>query len=272
MSLKSKLIRIADIIRSILGISTDMNLDEIGDNLEDCEDAIIYQSDLLDYAIELVADKATASKEPLLESKFVTPSETAQTVKPSNGFDGLSSVYVDAISNSYVGSGIERKDEELIIPGVSNRVIGSGTYLNGDQTIIGDGNLIPENIKSGVSIFGVDGVHECRALIHTSTSKPSSNGTSISFTGLNGEPVMFAINPTGNITLGSTRYVTGVKYDGSITHGTYGYRSGQSGTSYYSSSYFTWTYNNGTLTVRTSSATNGGNFSSNVTYHLVYVT
>lgn len=109
------------------------------------------------------------------------------------------------------------------------------------------------------------------ATVKTVSAKPSSNSTSLSFTGLTGQPKMFAIIPTGNITLGSTRYVTGVMYDGSKTHGTYGYRSGSSGTSYYSSSYFTWTYSNGTLTVKTSSSTNGGNFSANASYLLVYV-
>lgn len=108
-------------------------------------------------------------------------------------------------------------------------------------------------------------------VINTATAKLSSNGTSISFTGLTEEPKMFAICPTRNITLGTTRYVTSVMYDGSTTHGTYGYRSGSSGTSYYSSSYFTWTYADGTLTVKTSSTTNGGNFSSSVTYKLAYV-
>lgn len=107
--------------------------------------------------------------------------------------------------------------------------------------------------------------------IATTTSRLSSNGTTISFNNLQGEPKMFAVCPTDNITLGSTRYVTGVVYDGAKTHGTYGYRSSSSGTSYYSASYFTWTYSNGTLAVKTSSATNGGNFSSSVSYQLTYV-
>lgn len=107
--------------------------------------------------------------------------------------------------------------------------------------------------------------------VGSASTKPSSNSTSISFTGLTGQPKMFAISPTGNITLGSTRYVTGVMYDGSTTHGTYGYRQSSSATSYYSASYFTWTYSNGTLTVKTSSSTNGGNFTSSTTYKLAYV-
>jgi hypothetical protein len=123
---------------------------------------------------------------------------------------------------------------------------------------------------------GVDGyspvvVNVSGSAIGTASKKLTSNGRSISFTGLTAQPKAFAIVPTGNITLSSTRYVTGVMYDGSKTHGTYGYRASSSATSYYSASYFTWTYSNGTLTVNTNSSTNGGNFSSSVTYQLVYV-
>lgn len=101
--------------------------------------------------------------------------------------------------------------------------------------------------------------------------KPSSNSTSISFTGLSAEPKMFFIVPTGNITLASTRYVTGVFFDGTTVHGTYGYRASSSATSYYSATYFTKTYSGGTLKITTSSATNGGNFTSSATYKLVYM-
>lgn len=44
-----------------------------------------------------------------------------------------------------------------ITPGTSNQVIESGKYLKGNQTILGDENLVPSNIKEGISIFGVMG-------------------------------------------------------------------------------------------------------------------
>ena len=130
--------------------------------------------------------------------------------------------------------------------------------LAGKQLIDSNGNVV-----TGILVPGTGDVE-----VETATTKLTSNGTSISFTGLKGEPSMFSIHPTSNITLSSTRYVTNVTYDGNTTHGIYGYRASSSATSYYSASYFTWTYNNGTLTVRTSSSTNGGNFSSSVTYQL----
>lgn len=49
---------------------------------------------------------------------------------------------------------------QTITPGTSNKTIPSGKYLSGIQTIKGDSNLKSENIKKGVSIFGVNGALE----------------------------------------------------------------------------------------------------------------
>lgn len=94
---------------------------------------------------------------PTLQAKSVTPSESAQTVTPDNGYDGLSSVEVGAVSSTYVGSGVTQKAAAAYTPGTADQTIVSGQYLSGDQTIRGDANLLAANIKSGVSIFGVTG-------------------------------------------------------------------------------------------------------------------
>lgn len=49
---------------------------------------------------------------------------------------------------------------QTITPGTSNKTIASGKYLTGTQTIKGDANLVADNIKSGVTIFGVAGTYE----------------------------------------------------------------------------------------------------------------
>lgn len=49
---------------------------------------------------------------------------------------------------------------QTITPSTSDKTIASGRYLTGTQTIKGDANLVAENIKSGVSIFGVTGTLE----------------------------------------------------------------------------------------------------------------
>ena len=46
---------------------------------------------------------------------------------------------------------------QTITPSTSNQIITSCKYLTGDQTILGDANLVASNIKNGVNIFGVTG-------------------------------------------------------------------------------------------------------------------
>lgn len=77
-----------------------------------------------------------------------------------------------AINGSYTipagyhnGSGkvtqsVPTKGEQTYTPGRSNQVIGANQWLSGAQTILGDPNLKPENIKKGVPIFGNVGTHE----------------------------------------------------------------------------------------------------------------
>lgn len=143
--------------------------------------------------LKLTGTATSTTTTPNLQSKSVTPSESAQTVSPDDGYDGLSSVSVGAISSTYIGSGITQKSAATYTPTTSDQTIASGQYLNGAQTIKGDANLVAGNIKSGVSIFGVTGTYigtieggsggdtttnNCEAYHITSTSDTISfNGT-----------------------------------------------------------------------------------------------
>ena len=49
------------------------------------------------------------------------------------------------------------KEAATITPGTVSQAIAAGQYLKGIQTIAGDSDLVPSNIKSGVDIFGVSG-------------------------------------------------------------------------------------------------------------------
>ena len=44
-----------------------------------------------------------------------------------------------------------------VIPGASDQVIAAGTYLTSDLIVRGDADLVPGNIRNGVTLFGVSG-------------------------------------------------------------------------------------------------------------------
>lgn len=62
--------------------------------------------------------------------------------------------------NGKVTQSVKTKGAQTFTPGRSNQSIGANQWLSGAQTIMGDPNLKPENIKKGVTIFGNKGTHE----------------------------------------------------------------------------------------------------------------
>ena len=150
----------------------------------------------------------------------------------------------------------------------------------GDQTLIdlSQDTVTAASLLSGFTAHGADGElitgEASGANIGMTTKAPTSNATSIAFTGLLGKPKAFMLITTTQITLATTYYVTAVMSNGTNTYGTYVRRSSGGGSSsynYVSSSYFSWTYADGTLTVKTQSSTYGGYFKSSATYRLIYI-
>ena len=90
-------------------------------------------------------------------AKTVTPSTSSQTAVASGRYT-TGAVTVAAIPISYVKP-TTKKAATTYTPTTSNQTIAAGTYCSGIQTIKGDSNLVAENIKNGVSIFGVNGTH-----------------------------------------------------------------------------------------------------------------
>lgn len=77
-----------------------------------------------------VTDKAEAvvSVTPALQQKSATPTETAQTISPDSGYDGLSSVSVGAISSTYIGSDITRRDSTDLTASAQTVTVPAGYY------------------------------------------------------------------------------------------------------------------------------------------------
>ena len=143
----------------------------------------------------------TATKTLQLNTKgatTITPSTSSQTAI-SAGTYATGNIIVNAIPNNYVDTSdataavsdiiqnktayingkkvtgtMPSKGAATITPTTTNQTINAGQYLSGAQTIKGDGNLVPENIISGKSIFGVSGSVVIQKY-YTGTSDPSSS-------------------------------------------------------------------------------------------------
>lgn len=117
-----------------------------------------------------------------LQAKTVTPSTSQQVIIPDGGYLGLNTVTVNAVDSNIdsniqaenIKSGINilgvegtyggsanLQSNKTVTPDLSqgNNIVTPDSGYDGIKqvTIIKDNNLIPENIKSGVEVFGING-------------------------------------------------------------------------------------------------------------------
>lgn len=88
-----------------------------------------------------------------LQSKSVSPSTVAQTISPDAGYDGLSQVEV-------AGAPLQTRTVTPTAAGLQVEKSNSNWYGLFRVNVNGDANLLAENIKKDVPIFGVIGTYE----------------------------------------------------------------------------------------------------------------
>lgn len=70
-----------------------------------------------------------SSEEANLQAKtHIAPTESSQTITPDSGYDGLSSVQIDAISSTYVGSNIAQRSSTDLTASEATVTVPAGYY------------------------------------------------------------------------------------------------------------------------------------------------
>lgn len=156
-------------------------------------DTELSTQDNLISQIQTALQNKAAGSEPVLQKKTVSPSTSKQTVTPDSGYDGLSSVTVNAMTTTtqatpsisvnssglitasatqtagYVSAGTKSGTKQLttqaaktITPSTSSQTaVNSGVYTTGKVTV----NPIPSNyiVPSGTKTITTNGTHDVKS-------------------------------------------------------------------------------------------------------------
>ena len=106
----------------------------------------------IDVTNYVAVNVAVPSGSPSLQAKTnISPTESSQTITPDSGYDGLSSVQINAISSTYVGSGItQRSSSDLTVSGATVTVP-SGYYSAQATKSVASGSATAPASISGTS-------------------------------------------------------------------------------------------------------------------------
>lgn len=104
---------------------------------------------------DVLSGKTFASASGIAQSGTMANNGAVNQTLAINGTYTIPSGYHNG--SGKVTQNITTKGAAIYTPSTTDQIISSGQYLSGTQTIKGDSKLIPSNIVSGVTIFGVTG-------------------------------------------------------------------------------------------------------------------
>lgn len=125
--------------------------------------------DFADFAADIAAIVIGGT---IQSSKRVSASVSGPTyVTPDSGYDGLAQVIVNMIT----------RQAKTVTPGTANQTVSPDSGYQGlsSVTVEGDADLVAGNIKSGVSIFGVQGSYSPSFQLQQKSVTPSASAQTV---------------------------------------------------------------------------------------------
>lgn len=105
---------------------------------------------------EAITGTATSGSPNLQAKTNIAPTESSQTITADSGYDGLSSVQINAISSTYVGSGITRRSSTDLTASGATVTAPAGYYQSAATKAVASGTEgTPTATKGTVSNHSV---------------------------------------------------------------------------------------------------------------------
>lgn len=187
----------------------------------------------IDISSYAAVDVSVSGGPPNLQNKTksYTPTETAQseTVSADAGYDGLGTVDVSvgAISSSYVGSGVTRRDSSDLSASGATVTVPAGYYTNAASKAVSSGSATPAATISGTSAnvsIGTNAITLTKTVSNTPQvsagyiSAGTAGNSSVSLTGTVPTQGAQTFHPsTTNQSVSGSRYLTGAQTFNAVT-------------------------------------------------------